>query len=73
MEIPVVTQGASLDEVSRDLQEAVQLHLEGEDLAELGAPDPTNHSDFGVGTCLCQNSATYRGRTSWLRSINSLG
>lgn len=42
MEIPEVTQGASLDEVSRNLQEAVQLHLEGEDLADLGfAPDPT--------------------------------
>lgn len=42
LEIPVVTQGATLDEVTRNLQEAVQLHLEGEDLAELGlAPNPT--------------------------------
>jgi hypothetical protein len=30
-EIPVVTQGATLDEVSANLQEAVALHLEGED------------------------------------------
>lgn len=36
MEIPVVTQGATLDEVTYNLKEAVQLHLEGEDLAEMG-------------------------------------
>ena len=42
MEIPVVTQGATLDEVAHNLQEAVQLHLEGEDIAELGlASNPT--------------------------------
>ncbi len=31
VEIPVVTQGATLDEVSANLREAVSLHLEGED------------------------------------------
>jgi len=36
MEIAVVTQGSTLDEVTRNLQEAVALHLEGEDLASLG-------------------------------------
>ena len=36
LEIPVVTQGRTLDEVTRNLREAVELHLEGEDLAELG-------------------------------------
>ncbi len=42
LEIPVITQGATLDEVTRNLQEAVDLHLAGEDLASLGlAPDPT--------------------------------
>ena len=42
LEIPVVTQGASLDDVFRNLKEAVELHLEGEDLAEMGlAPKPT--------------------------------
>lgn len=42
MEIPVVTQGTNLDEVVRNLQEAVQLHLEDEDLSELGlVSDPT--------------------------------
>ncbi len=41
-EIPVVTQGKNLDEVARNLREAVGLHLEGEDLAELGlAPSPS--------------------------------
>jgi predicted RNase H-like HicB family nuclease len=32
-EIAVVTQGTSLDETITNLQEAVALHLEGEDLA----------------------------------------
>ena len=36
LEIPVVTQGENLDAVTRHLQEAVSLHLEGEDLQELG-------------------------------------
>ena len=35
-EIPVVTQGRNLDEAVRNLRQAVELHLEGEDLAELG-------------------------------------
>ena len=35
-EIPVVTQGMTLDEVAKNLQEAVALHLEGEDLGALG-------------------------------------
>ncbi len=42
LEIPVVTQGATLDEIARNLREAVDLHLSGEDLESLGlAPDPT--------------------------------
>ena len=42
LEISVVTQGKTLDETLKNLQEAVGLHLEGEDLAEFGlAPDPT--------------------------------
>jgi predicted RNase H-like HicB family nuclease len=36
MEIAVVTQGKTLDEVTQNLQEAVSLHLDGEDLRELG-------------------------------------
>lgn len=42
LEIPVVTQGGSLDEAVANLREAVALHLEGEDLEALGlVPHPT--------------------------------
>ncbi len=42
VEIAVITQGQTLDEVTRNLQEAVALHLEGEDPATFGlAPNPT--------------------------------
>ena len=41
-EIAVVTQGKTLDETISNLREAVALHLEGENLSELGfAPNPT--------------------------------
>ena len=47
LEIPVVTQGGTLDKVSRNLREAVELHLEGEDPAELGlAPSPAIRVTF---------------------------
>ena len=36
MEVAAVTQGSTLDELTRNLQEAVALHLKGEDLAALG-------------------------------------
>jgi predicted RNase H-like HicB family nuclease len=42
MEVAVVTEGQTLDEVMHNLQEAVALHLESEDLAALGlANNPT--------------------------------
>ena len=42
VQIPVTSQGRTLDETMANLQEAVALHLEGEDLAALGlAPDPS--------------------------------
>jgi predicted RNase H-like HicB family nuclease len=42
LEIAVVTQGKTLDETINNLREAVALHLEGEELSELGlAPNPT--------------------------------
>ncbi len=41
IELPVVTQGSTLDEVTQNLKEAVTLHLSGESLTELGlAPNP---------------------------------
>ena len=36
MEIAVVTQGKTLDETIKNLREAVELHLQGENLEELG-------------------------------------
>ena len=42
LDLPVVSQGDTLDEVTANIREAIGLHLEGEDLAQLGiAPDPT--------------------------------
>ena len=42
LEISVVTQGRTLDETIANLQEAVDLHLQGEDPADFGlAPNPT--------------------------------
>jgi len=42
LEISVVTQGKTLDEAVANLKEAVALHLEGEDLEQLGlVPNPT--------------------------------
>ena len=39
--LAVVSQGSSLDETVQNLREAILLHLEGEDLAEMGlAPNP---------------------------------
>ena len=36
LNLAVVTQGQTLDETVQNLREALHLHLEGEDLAELG-------------------------------------
>jgi len=42
LDIAVVTQGRTLSEALANLQEAVALHLEGENLEELGlTPEPT--------------------------------
>jgi predicted RNase H-like HicB family nuclease len=42
IDLPVVTQGKTLDELTKNLQEAVELQLEGENLADLGlAPQPS--------------------------------
>ena len=41
LDLAVVTQGRTLDETVLNLREAIELHLEGEDLAEMGlAPKP---------------------------------
>lgn len=36
MDLPVVTEGDTLDETVANVREAIALHLEDEDLAELG-------------------------------------
>ncbi len=42
LDLPVVTQAATLDELASNIREAIGLHLEGEDLASLGiAANPT--------------------------------
>ena len=33
LDLPVVTQGKTLDEVAENVKEAISLHLEGEDIA----------------------------------------
>lgn len=47
VELRIVTQGKTLDELVTNINEAVALHLEGEDLAALGlAPRPTIMFNF---------------------------
>lgn len=42
VELPVVTQGKTLDELTRNIEEAVGLHLEGENPADFDlAPEPS--------------------------------
>jgi predicted RNase H-like HicB family nuclease len=36
LDLPVVTQAPTLDELAHNIREAIGLHLEGEDLAALG-------------------------------------
>jgi hypothetical protein len=42
LDFPVVTEAPTLDELAVNIREAIALHLEGENLAEVGfAEDPT--------------------------------
>ena len=42
LDLPIVTEGDTLDEVTANIREAVALHLEGKDIADFGlAPNPT--------------------------------
>lgn len=42
LDLPVVTQGATLDDLMRNIKEAIGLHLEGENPADFGlAPNAT--------------------------------
>ena len=47
LDLPIVTQAPTLDELASNIREAVSLHLDGEDLSELGfAPNPTILASF---------------------------
>ena len=47
LDLPVVTQGETLDEVTENLREAIALHLKGEDLAEFDLEqEPTVLASF---------------------------
>lgn len=51
VELAVVTQGKTLDELSKNIEEAVSLHLEGEDLDALGlVAHPSVLVDFEIST-----------------------
>ena len=39
LDLPVVTQGKTLDELAQNLREAIALQLEGENLADFGFSD----------------------------------
>ncbi len=42
LDLPVVTEASTLDELAVNIREAIALHLEGEDLAAMGlSDDPT--------------------------------
>lgn len=42
LDLPIVTQAKTLDELALNIREAIALHLEGENLADLGlAEDPS--------------------------------
>lgn len=54
-ELPIVTQGATLDEVTQNLRDAIALHLEGEDLRHLGfAANPTVTVNYELGPLRAQ-------------------
>ena len=47
LDLPVVTQGKTLDELTENIREAISLHLRGEDLAELDlAEEPSVFASF---------------------------
>jgi len=51
VDLPFVTQGKTLDELAKNIGEAVALHLEGEDPADFGiAPHPAVLMNFELPT-----------------------
>ena len=74
LEIPVVTQGLTVDETLSNLQEAVALHMEDEDLEEIGPyPQSNNIGDAGIGICGWLDLGTCRATKlsqSWRNSVS---
>lgn len=51
VDVPVVTQGKTLDELAQNVQEAVSLQLEGENLQDFDiAPEPSILVNFELGS-----------------------
>lgn len=51
IDLPIVTQGATLDELMKNIQEATALQLEGENLADFDlAPNPSLLIDMELPT-----------------------
>ena len=51
IDLPIVTQGKTIDEVVVNLKEALELHLEGENLSELDlAPHHSALVNFELGS-----------------------
>ncbi len=47
IDLPIVTQAKTLDELAENIKEAVELHLEGENLADFNiAPNPSVLMNF---------------------------
>lgn len=51
IDLPVITQGETLDELAKNLKEAVELQLEGENLADFDLmPKPSVLANFEIET-----------------------
>jgi len=51
LDLPVVTQGKTLDELAANLKEAIALQLEGENLADFDlAPEPSILANLEIDT-----------------------
>lgn len=51
IDLPIVTQGKTLDELTKNIQEAIELHLEGENPADFNiAPNPSVLMNFELPT-----------------------
>jgi len=51
IDLPIVTQGKTLDELVQNIKEAIELHLEGENPADFGLePNPSVLMNFELPT-----------------------